>query len=118
MAGLGWLVFSSIAGLLSQAGFYSVVLEEGWLRLAFITRWVANAGLCMVVLMEEWSTLACVQQYCWMADLGWLVFRSIAEWVAYTSFNLVFSSITGEPAQAGLCSVVLQDGCPKLACVQ
>ena len=31
---------------------------------------------------------------------------------------LVFSSIAGRLAQAGLCSVVLQDGWPRLACVQ
>ena len=30
----------------------------------------------------------------------------------------MFSSITGRLAQAGLCSVVLQDGWPRLACVQ
>ena len=29
-----------------------------------------------------------------------------------------FSSITGRLAQAGLCSVVLQDGWPRPACVQ
>ena len=29
----------------------------------------------------------------------------------------MFSSIAGRLAQAGLCSVVLQDGWPKLACV-
>ena len=31
---------------------------------------------------------------------------------------LVFSSIVGRLAQAGLCSVVLQDSWPRLACVQ
>ena len=31
---------------------------------------------------------------------------------------LVFSSIAGRLAQAGLCSVVFQDGWPRLACVQ
>ena len=30
----------------------------------------------------------------------------------------MFGSITGRLAQAGLCSVVLQDGWPRLACVQ
>ena len=35
-----------------------------------------------------------------------------------TVFLLVFSSIAGRLAQAGLCSVVLQDGWPWLACVQ
>ena len=30
----------------------------------------------------------------------------------------MFSSIAGRLAQAGLCSVVLQDGWPWLACVQ
>ena len=37
--------------------------------------------------------------------------------VASTVCKLVFSSITGRQAQAGLCSV-LQDGWPRLACVQ
>ena len=30
----------------------------------------------------------------------------------------MFGSIAGRLAQAGLCSVVLQDGWPRLACVQ
>ena len=30
----------------------------------------------------------------------------------------MFSSIAGKLAQAGLCSVVLQDGWPRLACVR
>ena len=30
----------------------------------------------------------------------------------------MFGSIAGQLAQAGLCSVVLQDGWPRLACVQ
>ena len=30
----------------------------------------------------------------------------------------MFSSIAGRLAQAGLCSVVLRDGWPRLACVQ
>ena len=30
----------------------------------------------------------------------------------------MFSSIAGRLARAGLCSVVLQDGWPRLACVQ
>ena len=30
----------------------------------------------------------------------------------------MFGSIAGRLAQAGLCSVILQDGWPKLACVQ
>ena len=30
----------------------------------------------------------------------------------------MFSSIAGRLAQAGLCTVVLQDGWPRLACVQ
>ena len=34
------------------------------------------------------------------------------------SFNLEFSSITGELTEAGLCSVVLQESRPRLACVQ
>ena len=32
-AGPGWLVFSSIAGRLDQAGLCSVVLQDGWPRL-------------------------------------------------------------------------------------
>ena len=31
---------------------------------------------------------------------------------------LVFGSIAGRLTQAGLCSVVLQDGWPRLACVR
>ena len=46
--------------------------------------------------------MACFQLYCRTAGLGWLI----------------FSSIAGRLAQAGLCSVVLQDGWPRLACVQ
>ena len=46
--------------------------------------------------------LACVQLYCGTAGPGWLV----------------FSSIAGRLAQAGLCSVVLRDSWPRLACVQ
>ena len=53
-----------------------------------IAGWLAQAGLCSV--------------YCRMAGPGWLVFGSIA----------------GRLAQDGLCSVVLQDGLPRLACVQ
>ena len=30
----------------------------------------------------------------------------------------MFGSIAGQLAQAGLCSVVLKDGWPRLACVQ
>ena len=47
MAGLGWLVFSSIAGRLAWAGLCSVVLQDGW---------------------------ACVHR---TAGLGWLVFSVI-----------------------------------------
>ena len=61
MAGLGWLVFGSIAGRLAQAGLYSVVLQDDWPR------------------------LACVQLYCRTAGLGWLVFSSIAGRLAYAS---------------------------------
>ena len=46
--------------------------------------------------------MACFQLYSRTAGLGWLV----------------FSSIAGRLAQVGLCSVVLQDGWPWLACVQ
>ena len=35
-AGPGWLVFSSIAGRVAQAGLCSVVLQDGWLRLACV----------------------------------------------------------------------------------
>ena len=34
MAGLGWLVFGSIAGRLALASLCSVVLQDGWPRLA------------------------------------------------------------------------------------
>ena len=34
MAGLGWFVFSSIAGRLALAGLCSGVLQDGWPRLA------------------------------------------------------------------------------------
>ena len=37
------------------------------------------ASLCSVVLQEDWPRLACVQQYCRMAGLGWLVFGSIED---------------------------------------
>ena len=50
--------------------------------------------------MNRWPIL--VRYYCKTAVLGWLVFGSIA----------------GQLVQAGLCSVVLQDGWPRLACVQ
>ena len=36
MAGTGWLVFSSIAGQLAQAGLCSVVLQDSWPRLACV----------------------------------------------------------------------------------
>ena len=35
-AGLGWLVFSGIAGQLAQAGLCSVILQDGWPRLACV----------------------------------------------------------------------------------
>ena len=35
-AGLGWLVFSSIAGRLAQVGLCSVVLQDGWPRLVSV----------------------------------------------------------------------------------
>ena len=50
-----------------------------------------------------------------VAGLGWLVFSSIR--TAGPSW-LVFSSTVGRLAWAGLCSVVLQDSWPGLACVQ
>ena len=59
----------------------------------------------MVVLMEGCPTLACVQQF-------------YIRGVACTCLNLVFSCIIGKLAQAGLCSVVLQDGMLRLACAQ
>ena len=54
------------------------------------------------------------------------MFGSIAGWLAQAGLCsvvlqdgwLVFSSIAGRLAYAGLCSVVLQDGWPRLACVQ
>ena len=78
MADPGWLVSNSIAGY---------------------------AGLCSVVLQDGWPRLACVQEYCWMcvlgwlvfscmtADLGWLVFSSTVRWLAQCW--LIFSSIVG-----------------------
>ena len=51
-----------------------------------------------------------------MAGPGWL--RTAGPgWLVFTGW-LVFSSIAGRLAQAGLCSVVLQDGWPRLAHVQ
>ena len=35
-AGIGWFVFSSIAGRLAQAGLCSVVFLDGWPRLACV----------------------------------------------------------------------------------
>ena len=47
--------------------------------------------------------LACVQ------------YNYIIGWETCTGLNLVFSSITRQLAQDDLCSVVLQDGWPRLA---
>ena len=49
------------------------------------------AVFCSVVLQDGWPRLACVWKYCWTDGPVWLV----------------FSSIAGRLAQAGLCSVAL-----------
>ena len=56
-----WLVFSSIAGRLAQAGLCSVVLQDGWLVFGSIAGRLAQAGLCSVVLQDGWPRLACVR---------------------------------------------------------
>ena len=63
---------------------------------------MACATLMFSSFIGSVAYLACVQLYYGTAGRGWLV----------------FSSIAGRLAQAGLCSVVLRDGWPRLACVQ
>ena len=81
-------MFCSIAGRLAQAGLCSVVLQDGWLVFSSIARQLVQVHGG--------------QLYCRMSNVSWLV----------------FSSIAGLLAQAGLCSVVQQDGWLRQACVQ
>ena len=66
-----------------------------------ITGQLAQAGLCSVVLLEGLPRLVCVQEYCRMAGLGWLVFNILQDgglcWLVYGSF---------------------MEGWPTLVCVQ
>ena len=58
-----------------------------------------------------YATFAYVQSFYRKSGLHWLIV------VGSTVCRLVFSSIAGRLAEAGLCSVVLQDAWPRIACV-
>ena len=90
MTGPDWLVFSSIAGRLAQAGLCSVGLQDGWPSLALL-------------LMQEWPIL---------------VFSSyILEGRLKLHFPM-FSKLIGRMAFTGLYLVVLLYNWPMLAIVQ